>query len=232
MRILNIAVLIFASCIAAKNVYYLDNLVSALKNGNNKRDARNVVSLESFHAAIEEEDKKLAGDTQATEKRSNKRSQGVIKPDEPLLQTLLPQVPGISIFSAYLRDNAEISSRVDDSEGFTVIFAPSDDAVLKFSSQKGLKPWEYPNHVQNDETDDKVAQKNIQYFIDAHISSSAAEKDNLMVVELRNGQYVTIGQDESTAKFFIRQGDSKFAVSSVEHASNGILLVLDHVLIK
>ncbi|KAM9915775.1 hypothetical protein OXX80_013851 [Metschnikowia pulcherrima] len=46
MKIVNLAVLAFASCILAKNIIYLDDLVSAMNK--DKREAKNIVSLDAL----------------------------------------------------------------------------------------------------------------------------------------------------------------------------------------
>lgn len=219
MRLANIAVLAFAACILAKNVFYLDTLRAALdkESGNSKRDARNVVSLEDFKHAVDEE--------QQLHKR-----QDVVETD-PLLQSLLPQVPALSIFSRYLRDDRVLGKRIDEQDAFTLLFAPSDEAIAKYSARTGLKPWEYPKDVSHDDTDE-AANYNINYFLRAHMLTEHAQfgDHNGLSTVLLDGKKVRLTRDEATDSYTVAVDNKVLPVAMVLLAGNGVVFVLGTVL--
>lgn len=220
MRISTFAVLTFASCIVAKNVFYLDNLRAALdgETENTKRDARNVASLQDLKDAIE------------SEQHHDKRDQDVVEMN-PLLQNLLPQVPSLSIFSGYLRDDLLLNKQMEAEDSFTLLLAPSDEAISKYSLDTGLKPWQYPKDADSDDNDEAV-NYNIDYFLRAHISTevTAFDEKNGLTTKLLDGKAVSIVRDAQTDTYGLTVNDVAVGVASVRLADNGIVFVIDAVL--
>lgn len=223
MRFTNLAILVFASCIVAKNVIYLDDLTAGLKN--EKRDARRVMSLEDFKNAVKE------GELHFDDK-AKRAEQDVLDEKRPLLTSVLPQMPMISIFSGYLRDDDQMLQSLESSDSFTLFVAPLDSAIREFSLAKGLKPWEYPNKVQNDETDDKVIRDNIHAFIEAHASSKITLQDgNLITAILMNGEEISIKRMTSLDNYELTWNEKSIAIGSISPAENGMVFEIPQVLI-
>ncbi|EEQ39439.1 Fasciclin domain family protein [Clavispora lusitaniae] len=240
MKFTNIAVLLFASVALSKNVMNLENLHAAIdKEEKSKRDAKNVVSVDDLWAAIDKEEgksKREAKNVQNIEdffKNHNKRNQDVLStPGDALLQNILPSMPSVSIFAGYLRDDAEILSGMEAKETFTFLLAPSDDAIA--TKLGGLKPWEFPKQVKNDDSDDEVIASNIDNFLKAHISSDAAVRagSSELSTVLLNGKSVIIQSDPATGVYTLQVEGKPIPVSSYRSAGNGVVLIIEDVLSK
>lgn len=226
----------------AKNVVYLDNLVSAMDKGiAEKREAKNVVSLEGLLEALEKEhsgpELNKRKDTQDIRMWFNgKRDGGLVQRPilpVPLLQSILPQVPQVSIFSRYVRDDEPVISELEDPTGFTLFLAPSDHAIATFSTSVGLKPWEFPELVKNDATDDAVIGRNIDAFVKAHMSNDDPRimEDNALSGVLLNNKPFKITKLEVTETYTLEIQGIEIAVSSVHSAGNGIVFVVEKVLV-
>lgn len=228
MKIVNLAVLAFASCILAKNIFYLDDLVSAMNN--EKREPKNVVSLDSLkedaeNAVYENEPKFNPGNQEKRE------LQDVLQPSAPLLQSLLPQFRQISVFSGYLRNDQDFVSKLENSDSFVLIVAPTDEAFARVSVETGKKPWEYPEEIQGNETDDEVIKKNLRFLVESHVSApidrELAEKKS---VTLLNGQEISIEHLSGPDNYELNVNGKKIPILSILQAENGLVLVVDSVL--
>ncbi|GEQ70108.1 hypothetical protein JCM33374_g3784 [Metschnikowia sp. JCM 33374] len=187
MKLINLAVLAFASCILAKNVFYLDDLVAAVNN--EKREPKNVVSLDALRAAADE----ASFDDLETGNFGKKRHlQDVLQPSAPaapLLKSLLPQVRSISVFSGYLRNSPRVLNNWDNADSFVLIIAPTDEAFAQLSAKTGKKPWEYPQEIKNNDSDEQVIKNNLDFLIRAHISAPIdREQSQKTSVTLMSGQ--------------------------------------------
>lgn len=231
-------VAIFASSVLAKNVVNFDDLVDVSKKGlNEKRDPKNIVPLDVDSPMVHDTgsvdtQKQKLNFHDARHFGNGKRSvpQRPILP-VPLLQSVLPQVSEVSIFSRYLRDDDALLLHLGNPEGFTLILAPSDNAITSFSTQVGLKPWEFPEPVKNDATDDAVIGRNIDSFVKAHMSlgDPSIKADNTLSGVLLNDKpfkIVKLVDDTYT----LEVDSKKIAVSSVHLAGNGIVFVVENVL--
>lgn len=240
MKFANFAVLLFAGIVISKNVVYLEDLGAAIQKGQNtKREPKNVGSLDALKAAIDKEngkDKREAKhvvDIKTLLKSHNKRDQNVLlSSNEILLESLLPQMTSISIFAGYVRDNAEILRQMENKNSFTLLFAPSDDSIA--TKLNGLKPWEFPNTINNDDNDDQVIAANINSFLKAHISVEQAitAQSNEIVTLLLNGKEAVIHNDPNTGTYTLRVDGKNVPVKNSRLAGNGVVLIIEDVLAK
>ncbi len=155
-----------------------------------------------------------------------------------LLQTSLVLERGISVFSSYLRNNVQLSARCNDDSFMTTIFAPSNKALSTLSS----KPWEFPQEIDTSypENADKIAQANIEDFIQNHIAFSGLD-----LLPLKNNEVksITIRTEDNhqievcliDGQLFITPTGLKkpakpITVSNIREAGNGIILVIDGTL--
>lgn len=237
MRFANFAAILFAGTVLAKNVVYLDNLRAAIdkESENSKRDAKNVVSLDDLKAAIDkQEDKaKVSRDLDSVKsffKKFSKRDQEVVTIGAPLLQNLLPQIPTVSIFSGYLRDDEHLLTQMENENSFTILIAPSDNAIAH--KLNGVKPWEFPKKVMYDETDDEVVAYNIDHFLKAHILTELQQvsENNELRSVLLDGREIVVKSDPTTGTYRLKIDGKWLPVTSVSLADNGIVFVIEDVL--
>lgn len=238
MKITSFAVLIFASCIVAKNVVYLENLAQAMQSDQEKREPKNVVNLEDLLENLKDgnSDFSLTKRKNVVELQNwlHKRSlpQRPVQP-VPLLQSILPQVLQVSIFARYVRDDADVLLELGNSESFTLFVAPSDQAVASFLTEVGLKPWEFPEPVKDDATDDAVIGRNIDAFVKAHMSQGnpIIDEHNTLSGVLLNGEPFKITKREVEETYTLEINGKKVPISSVHLAGNGIVFVVEKVLV-
>lgn len=226
------------SCVAAKNVVQLDILGDESQtNLHEKRSPKNIVDLkidsEMFHDSSSENAKREISNIEELHLWANGARSVPQRPilPVPLLQSVLPQVSQVSIFSRYLRDDDALLLHLGNPEGFTLILAPSDNAITSFSTAIGLKPWEFPEPIKDDATDDAVIGRNIDSFVKAHVSlrDPSIKADNTLSGVLLNDMPFKIVKliDET---YTVEVNDKKIAVSSVHLAGNGIVFVIESVL--
>lgn len=209
-----------------KNVINLNDFKIAVEDEvNGKREAKNVISITDFWTTYNpEENAKRDIDHQVNFKIDE------VDCHENILQSILPQIRDISIFSGYIRDNNYISTKTEATDEVTVIIAPTDDAIM--NKLNGKKPWEFPLPTDND----KNVEKNSQNFLFGHIIENF--EDNLQIeqqtvlTQLLNGNFLTIKQDVS-GNFFIKLNDDAWInVKQVKQVDNGFIFVIDDVLVK
>lgn len=214
---------IFCSAAVARNVFNMEELHAAIENqaGNSKRDARNVISLDELKAAL---------DKQENEEANEKRHQDVVS--APLLQNLLPQMSSVSIFAGYLRDDQVILSEVEKKDSFTLLVAPSDSAMADKLS--GLKPWEFPKKIMDDDSDDAVVAYNVHHFMKAHILTEleSFSDNNELKSHLLDGRELSVTHDPTSGLYLVIVGGVTYPASSVSLANNGIVFVIEDVLSK
>lgn len=237
MKFVHFASILFAGVVLAKNVVYLDDLRAAIDKGseNEKRDAKNVVSLEDLRAAIDEQESesnepRSLEEVQDFFKKLSKRDQDVVNVGAPLLQNLLPQILTVSIFAGYLRDDDKLLSQMESENSFTILVAPSDSAMSK--KLDGVKPWEFPKQVLNDETDDEVVAYNIDHFLKAHILTQLGgiSDNNELKSVLLDGREIVVKTDPATGTYRLKIDGEWKSISSASLADNGIVFVIEDVL--
>lgn len=240
MRFANFAVLLFAGIVISKNVVYLEDLGAAIEKGQqSKREPKNVVSLDALKAAAQKEQEKGKReaknviDIKTYFKTHQKREQKVLMAsNEILLESLLPQMPSISIFAGYVRDDAEILGQMERENSFTLLIAPSDNSIA--TKLGGLKPWEFPTAIKDDENDDKVIASNLNNFLKAHISveqAITAESNDIATV-LLNGKEAVIHNDPATGTYTLQVEGKNVPVKDSRLAGNGVVLIIEDVLTK
>lgn len=216
MKFTTLAVLTCATFATAKNVFTPADLEAALEKekGNEKREAKNVIEMTEFF------------------EKKTKRNQMAMQGTAPLLQNLLPQVSSVSIFAGYLRDDQKLLSQIETTGSFTLLIAPSDDAVS--SKLNGLKPWEFPRKVQDDETDDAVIAYNINHFLMSHIAvlEDVKTSENEITTTLLTGEEVTIRKETGTDTYKVKYKGQWIPVTAVFLADNGTVFVIGDILSK
>ncbi|KAM9893517.1 hypothetical protein OXX69_000192 [Metschnikowia pulcherrima] len=230
MKIVNLAVLAFASCILAKNIIYLDDLVSAMNK--DKREAKNIVSLDALKDEAANAVYDGNSEKNAAAPGQKRDTQHVFQPTAPLLQSLLPSVRKISVFSGYLRSDTQIMSQLENSGAFSLILAPTDEAFSRFSAKTGRKPWEYPQEIKNDETDDAVVKNNLRYFVNAHVSAPIdRESSEQKPITLLDGKKIAVERLSGDDNYQVNVDGVIYPVVSIHQAENGVVFVVDSVLV-
>lgn len=208
-----------------------------------KREAKNIVSLDFFRTELGKEknskrDLKYIVD-QIILNNDNDALTGV-----PLLQSALPQVKEISIFAGYIRDQVDVAKLTNQLDTPLIIIAPSNFAISKKLS--GLKPWEFPEDVEKDET---KAESNLTNFVKSHIikekSSSLEQWDKFFesteviskYVETLNKNIVSINREEGKTSIVSLRLDNDgiytfgYEVLDMVRVDNGFILVINDSLI-
>lgn len=229
MKVTTLAVLVFASCIVAKNIIFLDDLLTAVEK--TKRAPLNVIALDELRAALAASDHDADGDSaKRLEQKAKRDTQQRLMASKPALQSLLPQIPTISIFLGYLRDNADILARLDLAP-LTLFIAPSDDAISKFSTETGLKPWEYSQPLKGDDTDEQVAAENIARFVKTHTAYDIKVDSDVIHSTLLEGDSFTVEFVPESQTYSVHINGQTLAVLSTHEADNGLVFVIESVLL-
>jgi hypothetical protein len=229
----------------AKNVYNLQSLKEDHIGENEKREAKNVYNLQSLKEGLDDENDKREGNVNKPEvleegsNKGDKRSmQNVIDIQEQdthqnLLQSILPQLQSITIFTGYIRDDPELAMKTADSKQSMIIIAPSDDSIS--SKLNNLKPWEFPNELTGNSDDDRIVSENLKNFLNGHVIVDFKDKfvtsNDEIIANLVNGKQVKIKQ-EGSDKFKISTGDKWIKVETVKQVDNGYIFVINDVLVK
>ena len=116
-----------------------------------------------------------------------------------LLQSVLPQLSSISIFSGYIRQFQDIDAKTANPNEVMLIVAPNDDAVE--SKLNDLKPWEFPKSLEsnmNEKEQEDVVNDNLLNFLNGHLVNNFEKKliidksvsDSVIIVtQLNNGNF-------------------------------------------
>lgn len=166
------------------------------------------------------------------------------------LNSRFPSMNEISIFAGYLRDDVSIAQMMENPAENVIVFAPTDEAIESLP----LKPWEFPADINaiesstnDEETIDKLVNSNILHFVKSHIATGTSiDKAKTMkkcmsrTIVLRS--YAFEGDESSGDIMLKKEGDEYFVASSidrklkkvlrVEHAQNGLILVIGSTLIS
>lgn len=166
------------------------------------------------------------------------------------LDSRIPSINEISIFSSYLRSDLDVSARLENPQESTIIFAPSNDAIESLK----LKPWQFPIDIDaleastNDqEAIDNAVNENIMHFVKSHIVSSA-DLSGVVRHKCKGKKTVTFKSlayegDDDSGDILLKKKKSNFYVASakdkefhlverVDQAENGVVLVIDTPLIS
>lgn len=228
-----------------KNVYKLQSLKEGLDDENEKREAKNVYNLQSLKEGLEDENEKreaknvykevLEDGSNKVEKRSMQNVFDIQEQDthQSLLQSILPQLQSITIFTGYIRDDPELAMKTADSKQSMIIIAPSDDSIS--NKLNNLKPWEFPTELTGNSDDDRIVSENLKNFLNGHVIVDFKDKfvtsNDEIIANLINGKLVKIKQDGSD-KFKIATGDEWIKVETVKQVDNGYIFVINDVLVK
>lgn len=161
-----------------------------------------------------------------------------------LLQSILPQLSSISIFSSYIRQFASIDARTANPQKVMLIVAPDNDSLETKLSD--LKPWEFPEQItpeQSEQEQDKTLKNNLLHFLNGHLINNFEENlvidksstDAVTIIsKLNNGKFLKIKQDQLSQKFSIRLLDSEnwIDVETIKQVENGFVLIINDSLVK
>jgi hypothetical protein len=154
----------------------------------------------------------------------------------PLLQSTLAQVKDISIFAGYVRDQVDVAQLTGLIKLPLIIIAPADEAISR--KLGGLKPWEFPRNVEDDETN---AELNLASFVRAHVVKGTqaqlsswgdllSSRDNLLQHEQTlESQDIEIKRENGET--FVLGNGKKIKVLRSVRVNNGFLLVVDGSLV-
>ncbi|CCH41511.1 FAS1 domain-containing protein [Wickerhamomyces ciferrii] len=152
-----------------------------------------------------------------------------------LLTSSLSILKDVSVFASYVRDNVDISTRFNNKHDQTIVFAPKDSGIESL----GLKPWQFPNSIDEDTKSeqeiDELTQKNINDFIKSHIVDGTvpfnALDDNKKGVQFvtQNGKNIKLVNDEGDY-YCTAVTDGKdqewIKVEKTIDADNGVILLI------
>lgn len=204
-----------------KNVANLLNYIT--KDDINKR--KNVLDLSKFKDDSGSGPSKRSDQVLFTFNEEDSRSN--------ILQTILPQLPSISIFSGYIRDIQEVDDKTSLINETMLVVAPSNSAITE--KLGGLKPWEFPQSLDDAEDEDEVLRSNIKNFVDGHIvlnfEHNLLLERCLVVTRLNNGKAVKITQ-KADGRFEVTADERVLQVEEVKQVDNGFVFVVNDVLVR
>lgn len=231
----------------AKNVYDL-NKFKALNKEYEKREAKNVYDLNLLkgHQEKRSDTSILDITTLASifEPEFNKDEAHQIyfeiKDEDSVdnvLQSVLPLISDISIFSSYIRDNANIYDKTGSEYEVMVIFAPTNNAIS--NKLDDCKPWEFPYKLGENEVENEIIiQKNIDHFLNSHIISNFEEKielnsGSIIKSVLNNGKEIKVKQNVDDNLFQLTlDGENWIDARYVKQVKNGFIFVIDDVFVN
>ncbi|SCU81890.1 LANO_0B04478g1_1 [Lachancea nothofagi CBS 11611] len=215
------------------------------------RSARTVQPLNIYDLF---EDKQLTKEEDPAKQKVFQGSEEGGSPKEVInpicLDSRLPSLNEISIFSSYLRDDLTISKIMGDPFENIIVFAPSDRAVESLP----LKPWQFPTDIEaleakssDDATIDQAVNNNIMHFVKSHIATGASINKARAMKDCMHDSLVLrsfeFEGDENSGDIMLKKSKGEFYVASstdhefqkvrrVEHAQNGVVLVINKALIS
>lgn len=156
-----------------------------------------------------------------------------------LLTSSLSILKDVSVFASYVRDNVEISTRFNNKNVQSIVFAPTDSAIESLK----LKPWQFPENVDDDSKSeqevDEITKSNINDFVSSHIvdgtvpfnSLDGAEKGVQLVSQ--NGKNIKLVNDNGDyyVTAVVDGKDLEWTkVLNTVNADNGAILVIGSTL--
>lgn len=202
------------------------NLADLKLELNDKRDAKNVVELSLEE--LRDRDEPLLADV-AKLLHNLKRQQVLV--DGKVLELILPQMRLISVFTGYIRDNADVAKLTEQQDQSLLLVAPTDDAVSKMSK----KPWEFPREVSGPDAD-AIAAANVELFLQSHVATSFVYNGGEVETKLMNGHRLVIKQDlmsnvdGGAFSVVVPETNEVIPVMEARQVANGYVLVIDRVL--
>lgn len=225
----------------AKNVVNLNDFITSSKPV--KREPKNVFNLDKFQQSNHQV-KRQEEQQQVLDNSNNVFTFDLADCYNNLLQSVLPQLSSISIFSGYIRQFQDIDAKTANPNEVMLIVAPNDDAVE--SKLNDLKPWEFPKSLEsnmNEKEQEDVVNDNLLNFLNGHLVNNFEKKliidksvsDSVIIVtQLNNGNFLKIKQIRSTDKFFIKlvEQENWINVESVKQVENGFVFIINDSLVK
>lgn len=156
-----------------------------------------------------------------------------------LLRTKLAVNQDAHIFASYVRDFASMEKRFNDQDQYSVVMAPSDEAVEKL----GAKPWEFPQPIDSSKSEkerDKIAKSNVRSFLNNHLhygdfggQISILGQDEPKTFELSTEAGTNILVEPKDDKLKLTTSDGIVAtVYKAEKVDNGAIWILDRALVS
>ena len=180
----------------AKNVVNLNDFITSSKPV--KREPKNVFNLDKFQQSNHQV-KRQEEQQQVLDNSNNVFTFDLADCYNNLLQSVLPQLSSISIFSGYIRQFQDIDAKTANPNEVMLIVAPNDDAVE--SKLNDLKPWEFPKSLEsnmNEKEQEDVVNDNLLNFLNGHLVNNFEKKliidksvsDSVIIVtQLNNGNF-------------------------------------------
>ncbi|CCC69515.1 hypothetical protein NCAS_0C05250 [Naumovozyma castellii] len=159
------------------------------------------------------------------------------------LDSQLPLLKEIEIFSSYLRNDVDTYDKLRDPNENLIILAPTNSAIIELS----LKPWEFPNDIDALESKgasemelDNAIDANINKFVRSHIVSYDDNKDDITgsgsIVLLRS-----LAAPSGIKDVLLKRNADSYYVASVKdevyhrvnriiNGENGVVLIIDSCL--
>lgn len=163
------------------------------------------------------------------------------------LDSRIPLLNEISIFSSYSRNDLTLSSNFEDPKQNVIVFAPSNDAIEALS----LKPWQFPinideleSNTEDEKAIDDAVNNNIIRFVRSHVvsysDSDRAFKHNCKHREILLKSQAYDGPQDSGDIILKKEKDDYYVASAkdhefhivkkIDHAENGVVMVIDSCL--
>lgn len=199
-----------------------------------KRLPKNLFDMSSL-PAYQDSDKDKDGNLKRSLNSGSVKRQSLLMRDPKILQTVLPQLRSILVFSAYVRDSPVIAPQTEWTNSTMVIIAPSDDALD--AKLGGKKPWEFPELLDSVPEDaDQIAARNLERFLNAHIVSnlehSIIKSGQGFSALLMNGKSVSVRFDGMGVELVQVAPGAQIPVVKTVQVENGIVLIVDDVLVS
>ncbi|KAG7703313.1 hypothetical protein KL914_004698 [Ogataea haglerorum] len=235
---------------AARNVFQglkindIDSLEKELEL--NKRDGKNVVSLELSEADLgllkkEKRDGRAYSGLQIPFEMSQPELEDALMPDAKTgnLATALTQIQDVSIFSSYIRDMVDLYQKCDDttqfntnsqSDNMLLIFAPTNEAITELSE----KPWQFPRPVTREsDANDEASSYNLRHFVESHVVQGSNVADfakEEVVLKSLNGNRIHLRNTDTGFELSLEDVDEWLPIRKIELTANGALLLIDKTL--
>ncbi|EMG46881.1 FAS1 domain-containing protein [Candida maltosa Xu316] len=229
----------------AKNSFNLAALKEELETIT-KRDAKNTVDLAALKEELDTITKREEEQQFFTLETSGKSfTFSEVDSHNNLLQSILPQMSSISLFSSFIRQFTDIDAKTANPEGFMLIIAPSNHALE--TKLNDLKPWEFPKQIDeelSEQEKEDILSENLLTFLDGHlindfeknlaIENSDSKEDLVVISQLNNGKFVKIKQNQLNQKFAVKLIDQEswIDVEIAKRVENGYIFTIDDSFVK
>lgn len=168
-----------------------------------------------------------------------------------LLYTKINTIPEISYFAKYLRNSKVYRKRFNSTDHFTIIFAPTNQAIQSLNK----KPWEFPKNIKKIEKEmahhkksnhktekklEKLMNCNINSFVNAHIITDVTSVMDLgQLFDMKDHATAVLAAvpsiDSNESPIYIHtvdtNGNSHLAKTTSQHTTkNGVIFIIDNPL--